>query len=255
MFLAYDLAKVQPEHMLLGTPEKIVDTSWIEDSVNQLERYQVAINDATCKLLYYQLKPKVLKGEDILRHMVYHRLCNPISKFHGPSAYLYVMCTGQQLEYLEQDATDFKTSDIMSYSHGQSETMKLSSQILDILGYIKSYCGVQNDPKIFRKLKKKLEFSRSIIEIAVVEVKETADSRKVADAEIRALAPAEKAKLVAKDMDVSKLIKKDICSLLMNFYTATDKLEKKKNELVEQLRQDMDASQGTLFNRPSGTFQ
>jgi hypothetical protein len=83
--------------------------------------------------------------------------------------------------------------------------MKLAVRILDSLEYIKSYCGMQNDQKRLRKLKNKLEFLRSIAAIAVAELKETSDARKVADAEIRALAPAAKRKLVAKDMDVSKL--------------------------------------------------
>jgi predicted nuclease of predicted toxin-antitoxin system len=61
---------------------------------------------------------------------------------------------------------------------------------------------VQNDPKRLRKLKNKLEFSRSIVAIAVAKVKETSFARKVADVEIRALAPSTKAILVAKDMDM-----------------------------------------------------
>ena len=76
-------------------------------------------------------------------------------------------------------------------------------------------------------MKNNLEFSRSITEIAVTEEKETADARKVADAKIRALAPEAKAKLVARDMDVSNLTEK-YCFLLMTFYAATEKLEKKK---------------------------
>ena len=55
--------------------------------------------------------------------MFHHRLRNPEIKYHSLSAYLDVMWTGHQLEYLEQDATELTTSKIMSYSHGQSETM------------------------------------------------------------------------------------------------------------------------------------
>jgi hypothetical protein len=55
-------------------------------------------------------------------------------------------------------------------------------------------------------------------------------TRKVADAENRVLAPEAKAKLIAKDMDVSKLTKKEICSLLVTLYAATEKLEKKKKD-------------------------
>jgi hypothetical protein len=69
------------------------------------------------------------------------------------------------------------------------------------------------------------------------------------------LAPAPNAKLVPKEMDMSKLTKEDICSELVTFYAATEKLEKKKkDELVAQLRQEMEASQGNLFKSgPSGT--
>ena len=73
---------------------------WSEDNMDQVERDQASINDATCRLLTYQLKPKGLKGEDLLHHMVHQRLRNPTIKLHGLSAYLDVMCTGQQLEYL-----------------------------------------------------------------------------------------------------------------------------------------------------------
>jgi hypothetical protein len=70
------------------------------------------------------------------------------------------------------------------------------------------------------------------------------------------LAPAANAKLVAKDMEVSNITKKEICYLLLTFYAATEKLEKKeKDELIAQLRQEMEASQGNLFNGPSRTVQ
>jgi hypothetical protein len=81
--------------------------------------------------------------------------------------------------------------------------------------------------------------------VAVTEVKETPDARKVADAKVRALAPAEKTKLVANDMYVPKLTQKEIISLVVTFYGAIEKLEKnKKDELVAQLRQTMEAIQG-----------
>jgi hypothetical protein len=94
----------------------------------QVERARAAVNDTTCGLFNYQLKPKYLKGEDILQHMVQHRLCNPAIKSHGPITYLDVMCTGEQLEYLGQDATDLTASKIMIYSHGQATAMKLTAQ-------------------------------------------------------------------------------------------------------------------------------
>ena len=157
--------------MLFGAPKESVDISWSEYIMAQVKRSQSAINDTTCGLLTYQLKPKVLKGDDLLYYMVQHRLSNLTFKSHFPRKYLDVICTGQQLKYLEQDATDLKISNIMSYSHGQSERIKLAARRLDILGCVKSYCGVQNDPKRLGKLKKKLEFSRSIAEIAMSEGK------------------------------------------------------------------------------------
>jgi hypothetical protein len=62
------------------------------------------------------------------------------------------------------------------------------------------------------------------------------------------LAPAAKAKLVVNDMGVSELTNKEICSLLVTFYAATEKLEKKKTyELVAQLRQEMEAVKVTCL--------
>jgi hypothetical protein len=50
--------------------------------------------------------------------------------------------------------------------------------------------------------------------------------------------------------------KKEICALLVTFYAAAEKLEKrKKDEFVAQLRQELESSQGNLFNGPSGTVQ
>ena len=139
--------------------------------------------------------------------MVHHHIRNPTIKSHVPITYLDMVCMGQQMEYLEQDTTYLKTSKIMRYFHSKSEEMKISAQILESLGYVKYHCGVQNDPKRLRNLKNKLDFLRLIAEIFVVEEKETTDEQKVKDAEIRAFLPASKAKLVAKDMDVSKLTK------------------------------------------------
>ena len=86
MFVSYKIYKMHPEYMLLGAPEQSADTLWSEDIMAQMEISQAAINDATCGLLTYQLKPKGLKGEDILWHMFHHRLCNPTIKSHGTSA-------------------------------------------------------------------------------------------------------------------------------------------------------------------------
>jgi hypothetical protein len=86
MFVAYDLAKMHPEHMLLGALEESADKSWSEDSMAQAKRSQAAVNDAACGVLTCQLKPKDLKGEDLLQRMAKHRLHNPTIKSHGPSA-------------------------------------------------------------------------------------------------------------------------------------------------------------------------
>jgi hypothetical protein len=46
-------------------------------------------------------------------------------------------------------------------------------------------------------------------------------------------------------------------SLIVTFYAVIEKLEKKKKykyKCVAQLRQEMEANQGNMFNGPSGTF-
>ena len=91
MFVAYDLAKIHSERMILDTPKESADTSWSEDSMAQAEISQAIINYATSGLLTYQLKPKDLKGEDLSLHMVHHHLCNSAIKLHVLSAYLDVM--------------------------------------------------------------------------------------------------------------------------------------------------------------------
>jgi hypothetical protein len=53
-------------------------------------------------------------------------------------------------------------------------------------------------------------------------------ARKAANSEIRYLTLATKEELVEKSMDVSKLTKKEISSLLVAYYGVSEKLDKKK---------------------------
>jgi hypothetical protein len=51
-----------------------------------------------------------------------------------------------------------------------------------------------------------------------------------------------------KEKDASKLTKKEIYSLLVAYYGVSEKLDKKKNEeLMTQLRQELEANQGKMF--------
>jgi uncharacterized protein YacL len=91
---------------------------------------------------------------------------------------------------------------------------------------------VHNDPKRFSKLKNYLEFEKSIAAIAVAGVQETTDALKPTDVEIRVLAPSTNAKLVANDMDLSKLATKEACSLLVTFYAVAEKLAGEEEEVM-----------------------
>ena len=53
IFVAYELAKMNLERMLLGAPKKSTRMSWSEDSMAQAERSQPAIKYATCGFLIY----------------------------------------------------------------------------------------------------------------------------------------------------------------------------------------------------------
>ena len=53
IFVAYELAKMNLERMLLGAPKKSTRMSWSEDSMAQVERSQPAIKYATCGFLIY----------------------------------------------------------------------------------------------------------------------------------------------------------------------------------------------------------
>ena len=101
---------------------------------------------------------------------------------------------------------DLRNSGIMIFAHGDGAKMKLASRKLDNLGYIKSYGGVKIYLENLRWLKNKLEFSHSLVTIALLEQRDDHPEQDDIDIDMWALLPAAKDILVVKRDDVSKLI-------------------------------------------------
>jgi hypothetical protein len=101
----------------------------------------------------------------------------------------------------------------MSYTQGSGATMKLATQKLDNLWYVKSYGGMQNDPERPRRLADRVEFSHSLTAIAVLEQKGAIQAKASLDDELGSMTRAVRIKLLKKNNDVSRLTKKESASL------------------------------------------
>ena len=123
------------------------------------------------------------------------------------------------------------TSKIMSYSCGQSAAVKLAAQIIDNLGCVKLYCGVHNDPKILIKLKNKLDFSRSIAEIAVAEGKINSRRTKGCRFRNQGFGTSSKGYIGFKGYVCVKAHKERDFYFLVTFCAATEKLDNKNKKM------------------------
>jgi hypothetical protein len=81
---------------------------------------------------------------------------------------------------------------------------------------------------MFGQVENKLQFAELIAAITMADEREAAVASKAANSEIKYLARASKEKLVAKCIDVSKLTKKEMHSLLVAYYGVSDKWDNNK---------------------------
>jgi hypothetical protein len=118
--------------------------------------------------------------------------------------------------------------------------MKLADRKLDILGYIKSFLGVQYDPDRLRSLTNKLELRHSLASISNAKTKESAAhnvaGKAAGEAETRMIVPAAKNKLTTRGMDMTKLTKKEIIDVLEVYYGTQETAKKNKPILAELLK-------------------
>ena len=115
-------------------------------------------------------------------------------------------CSKEQVQYFVPGNKDLSKSIIMVFSHGYGSKINLVMRKMDNIGYIKSYGGVKIYLENLRWLKNKLEFSHSLVTIALLEQRDDHPEKDDIDIDMWALLPAAKDILVVKRDDVSKLI-------------------------------------------------
>jgi hypothetical protein len=185
-----------------------------------------AVERAACGLNTFLLKPKDLKGEILFKHMVQQCLNDTNVKSHVPLMCLDVQHSEAQIKEFGPDTKDLRKCSITSHAHGAGATLKLVTQKIDDLRYVKSYDSMHNDPEWLHRSRDRVEFSQLLTVIAVLEQQDVVQAKVVLAKELRAMAPSTKIKLLQNNNDVSKLTKKKIMSLLLTWFAVKDDAHK-----------------------------
>ena len=124
---------------------------------------------------------------------------------------------------------------ILKDAGGDGPTQKLATRKLNAIGIIKAHCGIVNDDATLAKMKRQLELAKSISEINVAEKKQAEKKRESETQELIQAGPDAVKKLLSKGRDVSKLIKKEICAVLLTCFGVFENEKNKKPLLVSAL--------------------
>jgi hypothetical protein len=120
---------------------------------------------------------------------------------------------------------------------GKGAMIKLVARKLDHLGSIKAHSGLVNEPSQMLKWQNQVDLAKSLVDIQEHDKKEAA--KKMADEStmLVMLAGSAMEKLSQKSGDVSKITKKEICSILLACYGAlVEESKHNKPALVDMLR-------------------
>jgi hypothetical protein len=205
--------------------------------------------DANHGLVNYMLKPSGLKGEQLLTHMIQHRMRTVPDEKHRISDHLLVSPKDKhQANLLEKTAASTIFGNIMREIGGTCGTMRLAKRKLDFLGTIKSHSGFVNDPVRLERYEKMLRLAKSIEEVKEIEenMKKTKELENKDELETfleeallkmkpetEAVGSSGKKKSKKKKGDVSNLTKKEIASILLfKFNIVMDHGSKNKKELL-----------------------
>ena len=162
----------------------------------------------------------------------------------SPSRYLGVEISDSNRAVLTVDDKTIMTKrEIMRDSIGTGATMKLAARKLDNLGRIKAHSSMTNDESNLAKLKNQCLLAQSIAEIktgdkAAAEEKKSKELR-----DLVMLAGPANSKLAAKNGDLTKITKREICAILLVYYgTRVEEGKHAKQALIDMLSAKIEAS-------------
>ena len=149
---------MHPKHQYMTLP--IINQQLDEHSDIVMAKAAVVV--ATSGFNSFLLKPDGISCDSLFRYIVLKRFFDPKVCDHRTSAYLGIDFNVNKIGELWPSVKVFTKQHIINFSSGNGATMKLAKRKLEIMGYIKSFLGVHNDPDRLRLLTKKLELAHSL---------------------------------------------------------------------------------------------
>ena len=132
---------------------------------------------------------------------------------------------------------DLARGSIITCAGGAGSRLKLAQRKLDNLGYINSYCGIQNNEKRMSRLKSQLQLTASLAEVKRDAIQNEEDAAKKARDDLQVIAPT----AAKKYMDKKNVTKKDLCAILLAaFGVHVKETGHKKAGLVKMLKENME---------------
>ena len=141
------------------------------------------------------------------------------------------------------DKTILTKREIMRDAVGTGATMKLAARKLDSLGRIKAHSSMTNDESNLAKLKSHCMLAQSIAEIKAGDKAATEEKKpkELRDLLVMLAGPAN-SKLAAKNGDLTKITKREICAILLVYYgTSVEEGKYAKQALVDMLSAKIEA--------------
>lgn len=235
----------EPSQLEMGVPtnEALAESEVIPAVVREAESQRASINEGLTNFL---CKLPDATPEEQFAHNIKRRMQSaPVpgaSSIHSPSKYLDLSVTEFNREVLETTEKLVlgvggpQRRDILKDACGERATEKLAKRKKDQYGYIRAHSRVANDKEALEKMKNQFDLAASIAEISS---RQKEDKEKDVEDRRRDLlsgAPAAVEKLKAVSLDVKKLKKEEIASiLLLCFGVVEDPKKSKKPALVAAL--------------------
>jgi hypothetical protein len=161
----------------------------------------------------------------------------------GESCYLGVEISDSNRAVLAvDDKTILTKREIMRDAVGTGATMKLAARKLDSLGRIKAHSSMTNDESNLAKLKSQCMLAQSIAEIKAGDKAATEEKKSKELRDLVMLAGPANSKLAAKNGDLMKITKREICAILLVYYgTSVEEGKYAKQALVDMLSAKIEA--------------
>ena len=160
-----------------------------------------------------------------------------------PMPFLYVAVSDSNRTVFRDSATVILGKSqikrmILADASGDGATMKLSSRKLDALGIIKAHSVLVNSEVQLSKMENHTMLARSLAIISEHERDSAAKNKQDKTSGLLLAIPGAKAKIVLQGVDVSKLTKKDICSLMLVCYGETVEESKHNKDALKKILED-----------------